>query len=65
MLARLGNVLCWLGCVAAVMILAFVVALWKTGPHQGIDESILVVLAIFGIVVWLIGRACRYILSGI
>jgi len=63
MVARLGNVLYWLGCVAALVIFVFDAALWKWGA-QGIDNVMVGVLAVFGFAVWLVGRACRYVLSG-
>ena len=63
MVKRLGNVLYWLGCgIAVVWLVVCVVAIIY-------DTSINVVMfttlaLIISILIWLIGRACRYVLSG-
>jgi hypothetical protein len=63
MLARFGDVLYWLGCGIAVALLSFA----SYGITQGAlrtDREFLVLLAASAAVFWLIGRACRYVLSG-
>jgi hypothetical protein len=66
MAARLGNVLYWIGCIVAALILLYDgVLLSLEEPTQlARDFSVFVFIAIAALVVWLIGRACRYVLSG-
>ena len=66
MAARLGYILYWIGCGAAVAVLAL--AYWL-GAHEGASQKIGEVL--FSIIIlaaaaipWLIGWCCRYVLSG-
>jgi hypothetical protein len=60
MAARLGDY--WFGCIVALVTGA--AALYAVAnPTQG-TGSILPVIVIFGVVAWLIGRACRYVLAG-
>ena len=65
MLARLGDVLYWLGCGVAVLFILAGVAMGTSDNNAGADVAPLVIY--FGggaIISWLIGRACRYVLSG-
>jgi hypothetical protein len=63
MLARLGNVLYWAGCLFAVLILAAgVVALAMVGKTDG--GSVLLVAFVAAALAWGIGRVCQYFLSG-
>jgi hypothetical protein len=65
MLARLGDVLYWLGCGIAVVILA--AGAWLVLGGDLIPENRSVVLAICigcALAAWLIGRVCRYVLGG-
>ena len=64
--ARLGHVLYWLSCIIAVLLLALAAYGWfqDTPAQRPLDESVYIFLAIAAFVVWLIGRACRYVLSG-
>src|SRR5262245_11274513 len=64
MLARLGNVLYWLGCIVAGAIMAVVVvdSIEGMGFRDGHYGPALG-FSTFALVVWLIGRACRYVLS--
>jgi len=61
-LSRLGNVLYWL-CTGVAMVFGIVAILLVFGRG---DEKMLFVgfFAVLAIVVWLIGRAARYILAG-
>jgi hypothetical protein len=62
MLARLGNVLYWLGCALACA----AVALGATMVYM--DNSLGAPFFLFFCAVaalfWVVGRACRYVLSG-
>jgi len=60
MVARLGNVLYWAACGIAALLGAL--GGFEFYAHK--DATAMVGLALFGIVVWLIGRACQYVLAG-
>jgi hypothetical protein len=63
MAARLGEVLYW----AATMIaaLALVLAVYATVAGRGADRFFPIgVIVAFGVLGWLLGRACRYVLAG-
>src|SRR5262245_12846170 len=64
MLARLGNVLYWLGCIAAVVIVGFAGIVYFSEGQRPSDLPVVVVLGVIAAVAWLIGRACRYVLAG-
>jgi hypothetical protein len=65
MLARLGNVLYWLGCIVAVAVLSLDVALWiGESDRRSSEIGLFVFVAVVAVAIWLIGRACRYVLSG-
>jgi hypothetical protein len=55
-LARLGDVLYWLGCIAAVAFIGLAVWIWVEAAQVGTA----MVFGILGIIAWLIGRVCRY-----
>jgi hypothetical protein len=61
MLARLGNVLYWTGSLLTTLLVALAIALYNVQDIKTIELLFLVGLAV---VVWLIGRACRYVLAG-
>jgi hypothetical protein len=69
MTARLGDVLYWIGCIVATVIFAFTIYMeiyfWITG-QQNADGMMQVELAFVAVAVgvWLVGRACRYVLGG-
>ena len=66
MLARLGNVLYWTGCLLGILLVAAAVAFYSLAK-RGTPEELLFISALLiglGVVVWLIGRACRYVLAG-
>lgn len=62
MTARLGNVLYWAGCAIAGLIALGCIAVGFSGR----DDSTITALLLFApaVVVYLIGRALRYILAG-
>jgi hypothetical protein len=63
MFVRFGNVLYWAACGIAVPLLVFAgyIAKTDTGPFALEGASMFAVMAVL---VWLIGRACRYVLGG-
>jgi hypothetical protein len=63
MAARLGDVIYWLGCGIAIISIAAAVVLAIYGVKP--DKHILIIIFSVGaLVIWLIARACRYILAG-
>lgn len=62
MAARLGNVLYWIGCGAAVLFLVFAVVL-LVGANAD-DKLVAGLPLIAGVLAWLAGRAARYVLGG-
>ena len=62
-LARIGNVLYWLGCILATLMLAFSVLDWLS-TDRPIDHIEFLRFSLAALLIWLIGRACRYVLSG-
>jgi hypothetical protein len=61
MLARLGDILYWLGCVIAALILAIDTYLWVLeglARSNGVLASIK--LQVVAVIIWLVGRAYRY-----
>ena len=71
MAARLGHVLYWLGCIIAGLIALFaVVGVYDISQHpQSANAELwgyltMLMLAMFAVAAWLIGRACRYVLAG-
>jgi hypothetical protein len=65
MRARPGNVLYWLGCILAALIIAAAIVEWF-GEAQYLPNgwAIIFEFAVFAFVVWGIGRMCHYVLSG-
>jgi hypothetical protein len=63
MASRLGEVLYWAATLIAVSIIGFIAygALYGTGGADRLLQGAAVFVAI---VIWLIGLACRYVLSG-
>jgi hypothetical protein len=66
MLARLGDVLYWLGSGIAVVLIAWGVILYAEdrGPWAWDWWVPYALLGVPAVVAWLIGRACRYVLGG-
>jgi hypothetical protein len=66
MLARLGHLLYWLGCIFAGLTVIYAGVIYSTeGYARSEGAGLLVVFALMAFAVWLIGRACRYVLAGI
>jgi len=63
MAARLANAIYWAACIAAVLWALFVFAIGavQTRPDWTISTPIAIVGAV---VIWIIGRAIRYVLAG-
>jgi hypothetical protein len=61
MLARFGNVIYWTACGLALLLL---VGYFRTWPGQTPFYHNEIVLLIGAVVVWLIGRAIKYVFSG-
>jgi uncharacterized SAM-binding protein YcdF (DUF218 family) len=65
MLARLGNVLYWLGCIVAAVIIAAGIAEWFGEAQYRTDGyGIVIGFAVAALIAWLIGRGFRYVLAG-
>ena len=65
MLARLGNALFWLSGTIAAVILLFDAYMWvEEGERRSNEIGLFVFIAVIALIVWLIGLACRYVLSG-
>jgi hypothetical protein len=65
MLARLGNVLYWFGCIVAAVLLAAGAAEWfGEAQYRKDGYGIVVGFAVAALIIWLIGRAFRYVLAG-
>jgi hypothetical protein len=63
MAARIANAIYWAACIAAVLWAFFVFAIGAAQTHP--DWTISSSVAIAGaFVVWVIGRAARYVLVG-
>jgi hypothetical protein len=60
--ARLGQVLYWAACGLAALIAATGAYILMTGPEN--DRGASVGMMGSSVVVWLIGRACLYVLAG-
>ena len=60
MAARLGDVLYWAGCGLAAIV--FVLSLFLAFDEIGTPA--VAVGTVFASLLWLAGRACRYVLSG-
>lgn len=62
-LARLGDVLYWLGCILAAIVVVWGAVFFFRGDQDG-DPYLFSVVAVAAFAIWVIGRALRYILSG-
>ena len=63
MLARLGDVLYWLGCILAAIVVVWGGVFAFRGEHAD-DPYLFCVVAVAAFSIWVIGRALRFILSG-
>jgi hypothetical protein len=63
MLARLGKVLYWLGCIIASVIVALDAFMWLTIWQQQGELGYFILFAVIAFLVWLVGRLCRYVLA--
>jgi hypothetical protein len=63
MLAKLGNALYLLCCVVASAAFA-VGAFAATGEGVRNNPWAWVIVAVISVAIWLVGRACRHVLSG-
>jgi hypothetical protein len=63
MLARLGDVLYWAACGLAVLFLLLSASVVVFGEGDSRTFGI-TWTAVLGVLVWLFGRACRYVLAG-
>lgn len=62
MLARLGNVLHWLGCILSLILIGLAILVTFNG---GTDKWVLAAMAsIAALVVFGFGRASKYVLAG-
>lgn len=65
MLARLGHVLYWVGCIFAALTIGAGALVWVAeGRVRSDGATVLAGFAVCAVVIWLIGMACRYVLSG-
>ena len=65
MLARLGNIIYWAACfVAAVVWFVGLSNLWLAEGEDPKARVVAVACVVGGFVIWLAGRAVRYILTG-
>jgi hypothetical protein len=62
MLGRLGDVLYWAASGLAVFILTYMA--WMVFQAEITDYTFVWTIVGFVVLVWLFGRACRYVLSG-
>ena len=69
MAAKLGQVIYWACCVIAAMLIAFpILAIpynWIEGAPLQPQYVMLGFFALADIVIWLIGRATKYVLAGL
>jgi uncharacterized membrane protein YvlD (DUF360 family) len=65
MTARLGNVLYWLGCIVAALVMVLGVAEYVMEGHSRSDGVwIFLGFIVVAFIAWIIGRACRYVFGG-
>jgi formate/nitrite transporter FocA (FNT family) len=62
--AKLGNVLYWLGCIIAALIVGVAIALYvNEGSARSDDLPKVGFLILIAAIVWAIGHACRFVLA--
>jgi hypothetical protein len=62
-LSRLGDVLYWLGCILAAIVVVWGGVFSFAGDHAD-DPYLFSVVAVAAFAIWAIGRALRFIISG-
>ena len=62
MIERLATVIYWLGSIGGALIVAFGLAIAVSNDHDNL--ATLIVCVVLGAIVWLAGRAIRYVLAG-
>lgn len=63
MIERLGQVLYWTGCVFAALIFVGGALVARTETYN--PWGVFFVFAVAAVVVWVIGRGVRYVLTGL
>ena len=65
MAERIGNIVYWFCCFVAAICFASGVSVWFLNFREGTDAySLLAVSFMVAFLVWLIGRALRYVFAG-
>jgi hypothetical protein len=62
MRAKLGKVIYWIACIAAVLMFGLATLVWFTERQSG-DFGLIINLTLIGIAAWVIGRGCRYVFA--
>jgi hypothetical protein len=63
MVERLGHVLYALGCIAAgAVITIWLLLIWQAPDLR--QTVVFIFAAVLAIALWLVGKACRYVLAG-
>jgi hypothetical protein len=62
-LAQLGDVLFWLGCILAAIVVVWGAVFCFRGDRAD-DPYLFSAVAVGAFAIWVIGRALRYLLSG-
>jgi len=60
MIVRFANVIYWAASSVAVLFLIVAVVVFKNGTDMGMGT----LFGVFGVLVWLVGRAVLYVLAG-
>lgn len=64
MLARLGNLIYWLGCAAAALSVGGAGLFLMQTSENPADRFLPLFFAFTALALWLTGRAARYVLAG-
>ena len=64
MAARMGRVLYWVGCVIAILLVLLSIFFALLAETTSGVVGALTGFIPYAVVVWIIGRACRYFLAG-
>ncbi len=63
MAERIGNVLYWLGCIAAALTVLMGLGIYFADGMKNDNLILTGFFFILAVILWVIGRACLYILS--